>query len=1329
MEKHPLSQQEKARIQALKNYGILDTLGEEAFDRITELASLICGTPIALISLLDEDRQWFKSKIGIDVTETDRDLAFCNYAILNTHILEVEDTTKDERFKNHPNVTGEANIRFYAGQPLIDPNGNALGTLCVIDDETKVLTDRQKRALQLLAQDTMSLIVERRRKADLQNFENIFEVFNDLICIAGTDGYFKRINPAFQKVLGWDKVTLLTTSFFDLVHPDDVDITRNELQHLTGGTNTINFTHRFKTSDGKYKTLQWMATPEPETGNIFAIARDISAEKSKERQLVLSEERARAFFENSLGFMCTHDLNGKFKTVNMAGANMLGYNVPEILELSLFDIVPESRHDLLRVYLSDIANNGHSQGQMLTRHKDGSYRIWIYNNILHTSVDGESYIIGNATDITERHHLEENLRKTKETLEQTNRVARVGGWEIDLQRQKLSWTSVTKEIHGVPQDYVPILSEAIKFYDEGPSRDAINFAVEEAINYGKPWDLELQLVTLQGDRIWVRSLGNADFEDGVCKRVYGTFQDINDTKLTQLQVNSSRKLLNDVLQAASEVCIIATDTQGMITVFNSGAEKLLGYTAEEMIGKQTPAILHLAEEIDKRSKELSLEYGFPIEGFQVFVHVSGITGAEQREWTHIKKDGSHRTVSMISTPIYDINNLIVGHLGIATDITEQRIIEQALFVEKARLSSFVEYTPAAVAMLDNEMKFITASNRWLEDYKLKGRDIIGLSYYEVLGDLDEERRARHRRILNGAVERKEEDRYRLKDDTEDQYVTWEMRPWYQFDGTVGGLMLFTQNITSIIRQREELQIAKMQAENANLSKSEFLANMSHEIRTPLNGVIGFTDLVMKTALTETQNQYLSIVNQSANALLSIINDILDFSKIEAGKLELDVEKCDLYELSSEATNIITYQIHTKGLEMLLNIKPDLPRFIYGDSVRIKQVLVNLLGNATKFTEKGEIELKIEKLGSVEDQTKLRFSVRDTGVGIQPDKQHKIFEAFSQEDSSTTKKYGGTGLGLTISNKLLGMMGSKLELRSTPGEGSIFYFDITFRSEQGAALEWANIDAIKNVLVVDDNENNRQIVSAMLSLKNIQTTKASNGLEALQLLAQGNTYDAIIMDYRMPYMDGLETTRKIRENFSKTGVKQSIVLLHSSSEDGKMIRECGELDIAYRLVKPIRMDDLYRVLSRLNQKEIVVEKATTVSDEPSKAASLVLIAEDNAINMLLARTIVRRNRPFATIVEVVNGAEAVEFCKQQLPDLILMDVQMPEMNGYEASTAIRKISKAQNVPIVALTAANIKGEREKCLEAGMNDFVSKPIIETDIVSVFKKWLDPPIGFVD
>ncbi|MDR3679064.1 MAG: PAS domain S-box protein [Flavipsychrobacter sp.] len=1323
MNELPKPKDEKERLKALQNYAILDSLSEEEFDRITELASLICDVPISLISLVDDDRQWFKSKLGLDVSETPRGLAFCQYAILNTDTLEVEDATLDERFKANPLVTGNPNIRFYAGHPLIDPQGYALGTLCVIDREPKVLTEQQKRALQLLAKDAMNLIVERRQKAELKNFESLFQLSNDMICVAGTDGFFRKVNPAFKKVLGWDAELLLSISFLDLVHPDDLERTKHELQLLTEGHNTINFTHRFKTESGNYKVLQWVATPEPLTGSLFAIARDITEEKEKELQLVLSEERARAFFENSQGFMCTHDLRGKFLSVNGAGATILGYTKEEILQRTLFDIIPASRHPFVEAYLTEIAQSGRFKGQMVTQHKDGTYRIWMYNNILETTAEGDKYVIGNGIDITERHKLEEDLKKTKETLEQTNKVARVGGWEMDLKKQKVTWTSVTREIHGVDADYEPKLESALLFYKEGESRDKITEAVNQAIEHGRPWDIELQIVNQLGKELWVRALGNPEFIDGVCTRLFGAFQDIDKSKKAELDVIRSRKLLNDVLQAASEVSIIATDTNGTINVFNAGAERMLGYTAEEMVGKQSPAIIHSSDEMVARGKELTTELGHTVEGFNVFTAKVDIIGSEQREWTYVKKDGTKRIVSLVCTAIQDVNEQIIGYLGIARDITERKVVERALVTEKARLSAFVEHAPAAVAMFDNDMKYVAVSKRWMEDYHLTGQNVIGISHYDIFPGIPDERRALHTRILHGLVERREEEPIvSLNGDNENQYIAWEMRPWYQYDGSIGGMMMFTQNISSIISQREELKIAKIHAEQASVAKSEFLANMSHEIRTPLNGVIGFTDLVLKTNLNETQQQYLTIVNQSANALLSIINDILDFSKIEAGKLELDAEKCDLYEMSCQATDIITYQVQNKGLEMLLNVSPDLPRFIYADSVRLKQILINLLGNASKFTQKGEIELKIETLATQGDQTEIRFSVRDTGIGIKPEKQEKIFEAFSQEDSSTTKKYGGTGLGLTISNKLLGLMDSRLQLYSKQGVGSTFYFDVMFKSEAGEAINWENIDQVKNVLVVDDNDNNRMIIAQMLLLKNIQTTEARNGYEALQLLASGARYDVILMDYHMPFMDGLETIRKIRESFYATPEEQPIIMLHSSSDDGMIIKACDELQVSQRLVKPIKMQDIYNGLARLHKKDKKVVEDNAHQSEITAGQFTILIAEDNMVNMLLAHTIIQKIAPNAIVLEAKNGVEAIAYYKKQIPDLILMDVQMPEMNGYEATQTIRQLEGSKHIPIIALTAGNVKGEKEKCLAAGMDDFVVKPIVEETLAVTLNKWLD-------
>ena len=1323
----PVPNNEGERLKALRSYQILDTHSEEEFDRLTELASLICDVPISLVTFIDENRQWVKSKHGIDLTETSRDVSFCQYAIMDKTIFEIPDTTEDVRFKENIFVTESPHIRFYAGFPLVDPNGYSLGTLCVLDNHAKKLNENQKRALKLLGEQVIALIVNQRKRQELRRFETLFQLSGDLICVAGTDGYFRKINPAFTQLLGWDEKFLLKTSFFELVHLDDLEHTYSEISKLSSGDTTADFVHRFKAKNGKYLFLQWVVTPEPVTGNLFAIARDITQEKIKEEKLKASEDNFRSFFENSQGLMCTHDTEGNFLTVNSAGAELLGYSVAEVLKLSLFDLIPVKHHTMLKRYLQDIKEFGKSNGLMTTRHKKGGYLIWSYHNILVKNPDGMTYVVGNSIDVTESHQMAKNLQRMQEMLLQTNQMARVGGWECDLVQNKVYWSEVTREIHQVEPGYQPGIEDSFSFYKEGENRDKLADAAKKAIADGTSYDLELELTTAKGNELWVRAIGYPEFENGKCKRLYGAIQDIDAKKRAELEMVNSRKLLDDVLNAAYEVSIIATDINGIITVFNKGAEKLLGYYSEELIGKYSPAIIHVEEELIARGKELTEEYEIPISGFRTFVHKAELEGSDVREWTYKTKAGLLLPVSIVVTTIRDYQNEIIGYLGVATDLSAKKKAERELFMERARLLAFVEHAPAAVAMFDRDIKYLAVSHKWLEEYKLTDRKIIGLTHYEVFPNIGQEWKDIHQQCLGGAIIKRDEEKWRPPGWEQEQFLKWEVRPWYQFDGSVGGIMMFTQDVTEIAVSREELKLAKIQSEQASIAKSEFLANMSHEIRTPLNGVIGFTDLVLKTKMTDTQKQYLGIVNQSANALLSIINDILDFSKIEAGKLELEIDKCDIYEIASQSSDIISFPIQNKGLEMLLNIPVDLPRFIWVDEIRLKQVLINLLSNAAKFTEAGEIELKIEVLNY--DPTEnadltCRFEVRDTGIGIREEKQAKIFEAFLQEDGSTTKKYGGTGLGLTISNKLLGMMGSRLQLSSVQGVGSTFFFDLTMHSEPGEPIVWENADAVKKVLIVDDNDNNRTILEKMLQLLKIDSDQSKNGFEALNALASGAKYDAILMDYHMPFMDGLETIRQIRENFAIASENLPIVLLNSSADDSTVLKACEELKINYRLMKPVKLADISLCLSRLAKKDREEPEEEVPDTGELNAVNsdriTVLIAEDNPVNMFLAKTIIGKITPNAEILEAENGLEAVEFCTKQIPDIIFMDVQMPEMNGYEATVAIRNLPAGGQVPVIALTAGNVKGERDKCLEVGMTDFISKPFVEETIWQVFNKF---------
>ena len=542
------------------------------------------------------------------------------------------------------------------------------------------------------------------------------------------------------------------------------------------------------------------------------------------------------------------------------------------------------------------------------------------------------------------------------------------------------------------------------------------------------------------------------------------------------------------------------------------------------------------------------------------------------------------------------------------------------------------------------------------------------------------------------------------------------------------------DITDKKKTEEELLKAVEAANAASKAKSEFLANMSHEIRTPLNGVIGFTDLLKATPLSLVQEQYVKNANASGHTLLGIINDILDFSKIEAGMMDLEIKKTDMIALLGHSVDIIKYVAAKKDLEVLLDIDTKMPRFADVDSVRLKQILANLLGNAVKFTEKGEVELKVQYEKINDNEGKIKFAVRDTGIGINKEQQAKLFKAFSQADSSTTRKFGGTGLGLIISEMLASKMGGKIEIDSRLGVGTTFYFDITTTTAQGDVIDMAAMKQIKNCLVIDDNKYNRMILEHMLSNWNIECVSCDNGHTALNALKAKEHFDIIICDYHMPEMDGLETITLIRENLNFSFDKQPIILLHSSSDDAILHKRCDELGIQYRLTKPVKSDELYDYLCNINEpaKNTLVDETkvenevvSVVPNLNSDAFTTILIVEDNEFNMMLAKAIVSRVLPDAKIVEANNGKEAVVMWTLEQPDLVLMDLQMPEMGGVEASILIREKEKELQIytPIVALTAGALKEEKEKCMEAGMDDFLTKPIeqdkLEQVIMELLKK----------
>ncbi len=845
-----------------------------------------------------------------------------------------------------------------------------------------------------------------------------------------------------------------------------------------------------------------------------------------------------------------------------------------------------------------------------------------------------------------------------------------------------------------------------------------------------------QVITTQGRERWVEGLGTRiPFGTGTANLV--TIRDIGEIKESERIIRESETRLRElsVLQQAildgANYSIISTGPDGKIKTFNAAAERSLGYRAAELIDIHAPSLFHDPDEVRRRAEEMSRELGREVApGFEVLVARTRLGIPDEREWTYIRKDGSRFPVSLSVTALRDASGEIRGFLGIGSDITARLKAEEEL----RKLSQAVMQSPVAV--------IITAPDGRIDYVNPRFAEITGYTAAEAVGE--------NPRILKSGRMSEAEYRtlwetisagriwqgvfYNRKKDGGYYWASASISPIRNPHGEITHFVGIQEDITAQKRTEQALKEAKEAAEAANVAKSEFLAGMSHEIRTPMNAVIGMAELLAETPLNREQQQYLQIFRSAGENLLGLINDILDLSKVEAGRLTLDASPFHLGEVVERTCEVMSVRAHEKNIELACRIAPDVRLELRGDAARLQQVLINLIGNAVKFTEVGEVVVAVDRetplpASPPERDCILHFSVRDTGIGIPQDKLDRIFERFTQADSSTTKRYGGTGLGLTISRQLAELMGGRIWVESEVGKGSIFHFTARFQvqehPEDAAKKAEADIAGLR-VLVVDDNATNRLILKETLARMGGVVTECGSGPEALLMVREarrrGDPFQLVLLDQRMPEMDGWEVAAAMRKEPEPAGT--TILMLTSENRDADVSRAAA-MGLDDYLIKPVKRADLIRAIARALKKRTVAAapKAPVPEEEPRRLR--ILLVDDSDDNRFLMAAYFKNTPHEVEMAE--NGAQAVEKFQAGDYNLVFMDMQMPVMDGYTATRRIRAWEQERgrrHTPVIALTAYALKDDMEKSLAAGCDDHLTKPIKKAKLLETVLAYAGRP-----
>ncbi|MBB6255074.1 PAS domain S-box protein [Nitrospirillum iridis] len=1063
----------------------------------------------------------------------------------------------------------------------------------------------------------------------------------------------------------------------------------------------------------------------------------------RQRQWVSADQkRLAALVEGSNDAIIGKALDGRVTDWNRAAERMFGYAAEDAVGRTLLELVvppdlaAEEEDILARV------SRGETVPHFTTRRRrrDGQA---IDVSITVSPVRGaDGRVIGAskiARDITQQTAAEAALSEARERLAMTTQTTGVGCWEWDLQTNALVLDKTMLALYQLPGPRSAFTLDDWRALVHPDDLDLVTLALNQAQTGGPPYDTTFRIVTPAGAIRHIRGKGSVYFDGaGKAVRMLGVNFDVTKEKEQEARTRQMNAVLERKVEARTAelralsaqqgailadaaYAIIATDLDGIITTLNPAAERMLGYTAEELVGRATPERFHDPEEIEARAMALGAELGEAVEaGFQAFVAKArrGVTDAN--EWTYIRKDGSRLPVLLTVSALRADDGATFGYLGMVVDLSERREREQEIRDSRRFLQAITDGIPGMVGYWDANLICRFANQAYRVWFGRDGEEVLGLHLRDLLGPTLFAENEPH---INGALagESRRFERTLTKADGSVGHTWAHYIP--DLEGrVVRGFYVLVTDVTELKETQVQLETLNRalrartrEAESATIAKSQFLANMSHEIRSPMNAILGMLQLQLGTELSARQRDYATKAHAATQSLLRLLNDILDFSKIDAGKMTLEQQPFSVDGMMREISSILAASVGPKPLDVVFAIDPTVPASLRGDAFRLRQVLLNLAGNAIKFTDDGEVVVAIKVRGLEAGRCVLDFSIRDTGIGIAPEHVATIFDGFSQAEASTTRRYGGTGLGLAISRRLLALMGADLEVESSPGVGSTFRFTLALApvaDDASAMASMAPHNPGRRILFIDDHESSCIAIAGLVESLGWRGDQASSGREALALLRQSPPdapYDAVLLDWNTPNFDGWETARQIRRLRPAAETPIIVTVTAQQREELAIFSQSEPGLVDAFVVKPLTASMLFDAVMDASARQIATESRGQSPTGRMRLAGLrLLVVDDNLMNQQVAQELLSNE---GAIVHVATGGTAgVEAALSAAPpyDLVLMDIQMPDLDGYEATRRLRDHPETRSVPILAMTANAMDTDKQACAEAGMSGHVAKPI---------------------